>query len=171
MLIEVWSITVQRKSLPSTCLYLYACKYSGIQSELSRKRCVHIGHNNILLRYDPLTAIHNNPKNADVLLFRKADRFFGPSSTWYTQSCPHRWSIQHLDILVFTYSESGTSVLASSTTLRYITNTMSALECLRRACNSNRSSKWLNHTKNRTPGHVLSIIAYVNVAYTNCYYS
>ena len=30
----------------------------------------------------PLTAIHYNPWNADTLLFRKADKFFSPFSTW-----------------------------------------------------------------------------------------
>ena len=30
----------------------------------------------------PLTAIHYNPWNVDTLLFHKADKFFGPFSTW-----------------------------------------------------------------------------------------
>ena len=30
----------------------------------------------------PLTTIHYNPWNADTPLFRKADKFFGPFSTW-----------------------------------------------------------------------------------------
>ena len=60
----------------------------------------------------PSTVLYYNPWNADTLLFRKADKFFGPSSTWTVQNslvmptlachsrkvvC-HRWPIQQLDI-------------------------------------------------------------------------
>ena len=34
----------------------------------------------------PLTAIHSTPWNAETLLFCKADKFFGPFSTWTVQN-------------------------------------------------------------------------------------
>ena len=72
------SLIIKRSNRQYTCLCSETLVFrtSEMQTSRSNRRLA-------LVQIEfPLTAIHYNPWNANTLQFHKADKFFGPFSTW-----------------------------------------------------------------------------------------